>query len=141
MSIASNVIEENNRLGTARTLMRQKLTANSIYYSNSDSIIQLVRRWNLIYADISFNTPYSRDIYAGAQISVGATVTDSSTDDPISGMPITVVSGGQIYNLVTGNDGVASVPLTVGEIGSTFSGTVFLIVQSTGTRARRKPML
>ena len=47
MSIASNVIEENNRLGTARTLMRQKLTANSIYYSNSDSVIQLVRRWNL----------------------------------------------------------------------------------------------
>ena len=78
MSIASNVIEENNRLGTARTLMRQKLTANSIYYSNSDSVIQLVRRWNLIYADISFNTPSSGDIYPGAQVSVGATITDPS---------------------------------------------------------------
>ena len=62
MSIASNVIEENNRLGTARTLMREKLAANRIYYSNSDSVIQLVRRWNLIYADISFNTPSSGDI-------------------------------------------------------------------------------
>ena len=68
MSIASNVIGENNRLGTARTLMRQKLTANSIYYSNSDSVIQLVRRWNLIYADISFNTPSSDDIYSGVEV-------------------------------------------------------------------------
>lgn len=125
MSIDSNVIEENNRLGTARTLMRQKLTANSIYYSNSDSVIQLVRRWNLIYADISFNTPSSGDIYPGAQISVGATITDPSTDNPISGMPVTIVSGGQTYNVVSGNDGVATVTLTVGEVGSTFSGTVY----------------
>ena len=125
MSIASNVIEENNRLGTARTLMRQKLTANSIYYSNSDSVIQLVRRWNLIYADISFNTPSSGDIYPGAQVSVGATITDPSTDNPISGMPVTIVSGGQTYNVVSGNDGVATVTLTVGEVGSTFSGTVY----------------
>ena len=125
MSIASNVIEENNRLGTARTLMRQKLTANSIYYSNSDSVIQLVRRWNLIYANVNFNTPSSGDIYPGAQISVGATITDPSTDNPISGMPVTIVSGGQTYNVVSGNDGVAAITLTVGEVGSTFSGTVY----------------
>lgn len=125
MSIASNVIDENTKLGTARGLLREKLAANGIYYSASDSIFQLVRRWNMKYVDISFNTPYSRDIYAGAQISVGATVTDSSTDDPISGMPITVVSGGHTYDLVTGNDGVASLTLTVGEIGTTFQGTVY----------------
>ena len=125
MSIASNVIEENNRLGTARTLMREKLAANRIYYSNSDSVIQLVRRWNLIYADVSFNTPSSGDIYQGAQVSVGATITDLSNDNPISGMPVTIVSGGQTYNVVSGNDGVAAVTLTVGEVGSTFSGTVY----------------
>ena len=125
MSIASNVINENTILGTARGLLREKLAANGIYYSASDSIFQLVRRWNMKYVDISFNTPYSREIYEGAQISVGATVTDSTTEDPISGMPVTVVSGGRTYDLVTGNDGEASVTLTVGEIGSTFSGTVY----------------
>lgn len=72
-----------------------------------------------------FQHSYSRNIYAGAQISVGVTVTDSSTDNPISGMPITVISGGPTYNLVTGNDGAASVTLIVGEIGSTLSGTVY----------------
>ena len=125
MSIASNVLDENTKLGTARTLLREKLTANGIYYNNSDSIFQLIRRWNLRYMDISFNTISSNQIYEGAQISVGATVTDSSTDDPISGMPITVVSGGQTYDLTTGNDGTASVTLTVGEPDSTFQGTVY----------------
>ena len=91
MSIASNVIDENSKLGLARTLMREKLAANGIYYNNHDSIFQLVRRWNLKYADVSFNTPYSSEIYAGAEITVGATVTDSSTDDPISGMPVTII--------------------------------------------------
>lgn len=91
MSIASNVIDENTKLGTARTLLRDKLTANGIYYSNSDSILQLVRRWNLKYVDVYFNTPYSSDIYAGAEITVGATITDPSTDDPISGILVTIV--------------------------------------------------
>lgn len=117
MSIASNVIDENSKLGLARTLMREKLAANGIYYNNQDSIFQLVRRWNLKYADVSFNTPYSSEIYAGAEITVGATVTDSSTDDPIS--------GGQTYTILTDSNGEASVTLTVGEIGSTFSGAVY----------------
>lgn len=125
MSIASNVIDENTRLGTARGLLREKLAANGIYYSASDSIFQLLRRWNLKYADIAFIIPSSSQIYAGAEIAVGATVTDSANDNPISGMPVTVVSGGHSYDAVTGNDGTASVTLTVGEIGSTFSGTVY----------------
>ena len=125
MSIASNVIDENSKLGLARTLMREKLAANGIYYNNQDSIFQLVRRWNLKYADVSFNTPYSSEIYAGAEITVGATVTDSSTDDPISGMPVTVISGGQTYTILTDSNGEASVTLTVGEVGSTFSGIVY----------------
>lgn len=125
MSIASNAIDENSKLGLARTLMREKLAANGIYYNNQDSIFQLVRRWNLKYADVSFNTPYSSEIYAGAEITEGATVTDPSTDDPISGMPVTVVSEDQTYNLITDSNGEASVTLTVGEIGSTFSGIVY----------------
>lgn len=125
MSIASNIIDENTKLGTARSLLREKLTGNGIYYHNSDSIFQLVRRWNLRYMDIDFNYISSTEIYEGAQIIAGATVTDSSTEEPIPGMPITVVSGGQTYNLTTGNDGTASVTLTVGEIGSTFQGIVY----------------
>ena len=125
MSIAGNVIDENTRLETARTLLREKLTANGIYYSASDSIFQLVRRWNLKYADIAFTAPSSSQIYAGAEITVGATVTDSLNDNPISGMPVTVVSGGRTYDAVTGSDGTASVTLTVGEVGSTFEGTVY----------------
>lgn len=37
----------------------------------------------------------------------------------------TLISGGQTYNLISGSDGIASVTLTVGEIGSTFQGTVY----------------
>ena len=37
MIIASNVIEENNRLATARTLLREKLALNNVHYENSDT--------------------------------------------------------------------------------------------------------
>ena len=37
MSIASNVIDENTKLGTGRTILREKLTAWNIDYNNSDT--------------------------------------------------------------------------------------------------------
>ena len=52
MSIASNVLDENTKLGTARTLLREKLTANGIPYNNSDSIFTLIRRWIFTGKDI-----------------------------------------------------------------------------------------
>ena len=45
MSIASNVVEENNRLTLARTLLREKLTLNKISYEDSDTIFELIARW------------------------------------------------------------------------------------------------
>ena len=45
MSIASNVIEENNRLRAARTLLREKLALNSVHYENSDTIFDFIARW------------------------------------------------------------------------------------------------
>ena len=44
MSIASNVIEENSRLGTVRTNLRNKLTRYDVYWYNSDTIATLARR-------------------------------------------------------------------------------------------------
>lgn len=45
MSIVSNVIEENNRLTLARSLLREKLTLNNIHYEDSDTIFELIARW------------------------------------------------------------------------------------------------
>ena len=45
MSIVSNVIEENNRLALARSLLREKLTLNKISYEDSDTIFELIARW------------------------------------------------------------------------------------------------
>lgn len=45
MSIASNVIEENNRLTLARSLLREKLILNNIQYEDSDTIFELIARW------------------------------------------------------------------------------------------------
>jgi len=45
MSIADNVIEENNRLAAARELLMEKLTLNNISYEDSDTLFELIDRW------------------------------------------------------------------------------------------------
>ena len=45
MSIADNVIEENNRLAAARELLMEKLTLNYISYEDSDTLFELIARW------------------------------------------------------------------------------------------------
>ena len=45
MSIADNVIEENNRLAAARELLMEKLTLNNISYEYSDTLFELIARW------------------------------------------------------------------------------------------------
>jgi len=45
MSIADNVIEENNRLAAARELLMEKLTLNNISYEDSDTLFELIVRW------------------------------------------------------------------------------------------------
>lgn len=129
MSIAGNVIDENTKLGTARTILREKLTAWNIDYNNSDTLFQLLRRWK--YSDPTVNVviryPSENECIAGAQVIAGAGVyiEIDGDDQPLSNMPVKVVSGGQTYNLLTDNTGKAEVTLTVGEVGSTFSGTVY----------------
>ena len=44
MSIADNVIEENNRLAAARELLMEKLTLNNISYEDSDTLFELIAR-------------------------------------------------------------------------------------------------
>ena len=125
MSIASNVIDENTKLATGRTILREKLTAWNIDYNNSDTLFELLRRWrytdNSLYISIFY--PSENECMAGAEVTAGADIVDDD-DQPIPNMPVKVISGGQTYNLLTNGNGRAEVTLTVGAVGSTFSGTV-----------------
>ena len=51
MSIASNVLTVNERLELARTLMKEKLTANDKSFSENDNLIDLIERWRCSYYD------------------------------------------------------------------------------------------
>ena len=126
MSIASNVIDENTKLGTARTILREKLTAWDIDYNNNDTLFQLLKRWaytsNLLSVSVFY--PSENDCIAGAQVTAGAIIVDND-NQPIQDMPVKVVCGGQTYNVLTNSNGRAEVTLTVGNVGSTFSGIVY----------------
>ena len=50
MSIASNVILENTRLGTTRTKIRNKLTEYNIWWDNSLTIFELAERLVMMFA-------------------------------------------------------------------------------------------
>lgn len=125
MSIASNVIDENTKLGNARTILREKLAAWNIDYNNSDTLFQLLKRWkytdNLLSVAIFY--PSENECIAGAEVTAGAVIKDGD-NQPIEGMPVKVTCGGQTYNILTGTNGRAEVTLTVGVAGSTFSGTL-----------------
>ena len=49
MSIASNVILENTRLGTTRTKLRNKLTEYNIWWDNSLTIFELAERLMMMF--------------------------------------------------------------------------------------------
>ncbi|WP_405305906.1 hypothetical protein [Methanobrevibacter sp.] len=51
MSIASNVLTVNERLELARTLMKEKLTANGKDFLSDDNLIDLIERWRCLYYD------------------------------------------------------------------------------------------
>ena len=125
MSIASNVIEENTKLGNARTILREKLAAWNIDYNNSDTLFELLKRWKYTDNQLSILIfyPSENECIAGAEVTAGAVIKDGDNQS-IEGMPVKVTCGGQTYNILTGTNGRAEVTLTVGEAGSTFSGTV-----------------
>ena len=58
MSIASNVLTVNERLALARTLMKEKLSANGKDFLEDDNLIDLIERWRCYYYDkcLSDNT-------------------------------------------------------------------------------------
>ena len=49
MSIASNVILENTRLGAVRTKLRNKLTEYNIWWDNSLTIFELAERLVMMF--------------------------------------------------------------------------------------------
>ena len=51
MSIASNVLTVNERLELARTLMKEKLTANDKSFLTDDTLLELIERWRCSYYD------------------------------------------------------------------------------------------
>ena len=72
MSIASNVIEENSRLGTVRTNLRNKLTRYDVYWYNSDTIATLARRiFFMQYPDMPGGGGYPSP---GESVGVGETL-------------------------------------------------------------------
>ena len=126
MSIASNVLAENEKLGTARTLLREKLTANGVPYKNSDSIFTLIRRWVFTGTDIHviFSYPNENESMSGNTGEAGATVyTYDSNDDAVylSGVPVDITIDGVSYTVLTDNDGEAKKSFTFGEPGTTLT--------------------
>ena len=51
MSIASTVLTVNERLELARTLMKEKLTANDKFFLSDDTLLELIERWRCLYFD------------------------------------------------------------------------------------------
>lgn len=125
MSIASNVISENIKLGLARALLREKLTANGVPYNNSDSIFDLLRRW--VYTGdihVSFTYPDTNESLAGNTAQASATVyTYDGNDDTVylSGVPVDITINGTTYTILTDNNGDAVKSFTFGEPGTTLT--------------------
>ena len=128
MSIASNVIEENNRLTTARTLLREKLALNSVHYEDSDTISELIARWANTNDDLIIEYIHPNSCFSGNTVEFGAKITIYGSNDdevPVSGVPVTIDINGNVSTVVSGNDGVASQSFSVGAIGSEIEATVY----------------
>ena len=126
MSIAGNVIEENNRLATARGLLREKLTLNSVHWENSDTISDLIRRWANTNDDLIITYIRPNSCFAGNTVEFGAKITVyGESEVGVSGVPVTIVINGQTTTVLTDTNGIAKQSVTVGAIGSTVEATVY----------------
>ena len=98
MSIASNVIETNSRLTTARNLLREKLTANGVQYDESDTIFELLKRWayTRTAGDYDFIYPSEYEVKEGAELSFGVFIYDHDGNF-VEGVPATVIVNGTSY--------------------------------------------
>ena len=70
MSIASNVIEINNRLATARTNLRNKLTQGGVDYKSDDDLFELLKRWPLTHVRGTGNYYDDSALYPGNTVDV-----------------------------------------------------------------------
>ena len=91
MSIASNVIEENNILRAARTLLRKKLTLNNVHYEDSDTISELIARWTNTNDDLIIEYIRPNSCFSGNTVEFGAKITIYDLNDnevPVSDVPV-----------------------------------------------------
>ena len=125
MSIASNVIDENTKLGLARTLMREKLTANGVPYNNSDSLFTLIRRWAFTDWEVRviFSYPSQSEAMSGniGEASVNVYTRDGDDEINLSDVPVDIIINGVKYSLLTDSDGNAVKSFTFGEPGTTLT--------------------
>ena len=112
MSIASNVCETNTKLATARTLLREKLTANGIQYDNSDTIFELLKRWSYTnFAGYYFIFFPDDSVKEGMEISAGVSIYDND-DNGIEGVPAEVIINGTSYKVYSDSNGRAEKTFT-----------------------------
>ena len=128
MSIASNVIEENNRLATARSLLREKLTLNNVHWEDSDTIFELLARWANTNDELIIQYIRPNSCFAGNTVEFGAKITiydDNDDEVGVSNVPVTITINGQTRTVLTDNNGIAKQSVTVGAIGSSVEATVY----------------
>lgn len=128
MSIASNVIEENNRLATARSLLREKLTLNNVHWEDSDTIFELLARWANTNDELIIQFIRPNSCFAGNTVEFGAKITiynDNDDEVGVSNVPVTITINGQTSTVLTDNNGIAKQSVTVGAIGSSVEATVY----------------
>lgn len=128
MSIASNVIEENNRLTTARSLLREKLTLNNVHWEDSDTIFELLARCVNTNDELIIEYIRPNSCFAGNTVEFGAKITiydDNDDEVGVSNVPVTITINGQTSTVLTDNNGIAKQSVTVGAIGSSIEATVY----------------
>ena len=128
MSIASNVIEENNRLAIARSLLREKLTLNNVHWEDSDTIFELLARWANTNDELIIQYIRPNSCFAGNTVEFGAKITiydDNDDEVGVSDVPVTITINGQTSTVLTDNNGIAKQSYTVGAIGSSIEATVY----------------
>ena len=103
MSIASNVILENTRLGTTRTKLRNKLTEYNIWWDNSLTIFELAERLMMMFGiPISYTVTSETITPGGFEYSV-------VLED--AGVPVDWWIDGAHSTVRTDNNGVSAITL------------------------------
>lgn len=104
MSIASNVILENTRLGTVRTNLRTKLTNENVPWYSEDTIMDLARRIIFFKYDMS---EYGSRYYTTDDLFVGQTLEVGAWGLPVADIPLDVIINGNHYIYYSDSSGNA----------------------------------